>query len=311
MAGTTTRLGLRKPDPHPTTGDLINVTTDINDNADKIDAAINFHICTSGTRPVGANRWDGREIFETDTRRAYVWSASVADWLPLLIARTAAGPYLLNASTDTNGEGFNIRATAGTTQLWRSTVAVEGNPRFIQDAAGLMSWGAGSSAPDTTLYRSAADTLKTDDNMIVTGTLSVQGAAVVPFSSVFGSTTALTGTTTCTSATYINMPTGGSLAGFVKRRTDTAILIWMRINWFSTGTNTFGRFGVLVNGTDYDMDGVVTTDASKWLPSSSFVRIPPGVPAATYTLQGRWRRSGGTGTLTASDWWSMLAVEGL
>lgn len=40
---------------------------------------------------------------------------------------------------------------------------------------GTIEWGSGSASPDTNLYRSAANTLKTDDDLIVAGDLTVSG----------------------------------------------------------------------------------------------------------------------------------------
>lgn len=175
MATTTTRLLLRKPDPDPSTGDFINVVTDINNSMDKIDAAIGVTVCTSGTRPTGADRWDGREIYETDTRRNYMWNSSLATWLPLLVGRGTDGPYLLGQSTDTTGEGINSRGSATSANMWRSRVTSDANPRFTIQADGFMSWGPGSGAVDTTLGRNAAATLKVDDHLIVDGNLTVNG----------------------------------------------------------------------------------------------------------------------------------------
>jgi hypothetical protein len=40
---------------------------------------------------------------------------------------------------------------------------------------GILTWGDGTNNTDTNLYRSAADTLKTDDNLVVNGNLTVNG----------------------------------------------------------------------------------------------------------------------------------------
>lgn len=66
----TTRLGLRKPDPNPTTGDFVDVAQDLNANYDKVDAAIDT-VCTSSTRPT-TGLFVGKQIFETDTLRFLV-----------------------------------------------------------------------------------------------------------------------------------------------------------------------------------------------------------------------------------------------
>ena len=69
MATNTTKLGLIKPD----FVDVVDVS-DLNSNADDIDAAVGFTICTSATRP--AAPWTGQSIFETDTLTPYVWDGS-------------------------------------------------------------------------------------------------------------------------------------------------------------------------------------------------------------------------------------------
>lgn len=54
-------------------------------------------------------------------------------------------------------------------------ISTDTQPRLQIDAGGKHTWGAGgSTAGDTTLYRSAADTLKTDDAFIAAGGLTVK-----------------------------------------------------------------------------------------------------------------------------------------
>jgi hypothetical protein len=69
MATTTTKLGLIKPD----FVDVVDVS-ELNSNADDIDAAVGFAIVTSATRPSAP--WSGQVIFETDTGRSFVWDGS-------------------------------------------------------------------------------------------------------------------------------------------------------------------------------------------------------------------------------------------
>ena len=73
MATTTTRLGLTKPD----FVDVVDIS-DLNTNADEIDAAVGFTLCTNATRP--ASPWSGQVIFETDTGSSFVWDGSA--WQP-------------------------------------------------------------------------------------------------------------------------------------------------------------------------------------------------------------------------------------
>lgn len=175
MATQTTRLLLRKPDPNPSTGDFVNVVTDINDSMDKLDATAGKTVCTSGTRPTGADRWDGREIYETDTRRTYMWANAISTWLPLLVGRGTDGPYLFGQSTDTGGEGLNLRGTVTGADMLRIRSGSDTEARLVVEADGFHNWGSGSASGDTNLYRGGANLLKTDDSFSVGGDLTVTG----------------------------------------------------------------------------------------------------------------------------------------
>ena len=48
-------------------------------------------ICTSATRPTGANVWPGKEIFETDTSRSWIYTSG-ATWALTHWASTAGRP---------------------------------------------------------------------------------------------------------------------------------------------------------------------------------------------------------------------------
>lgn len=66
MASTTTRLGLRKPAP----SDAVDVTADLSNNYDVLDASIGIIVCTNATRP--SVPFVGLEILETDTGLTYL-----------------------------------------------------------------------------------------------------------------------------------------------------------------------------------------------------------------------------------------------
>lgn len=308
----TTKLLLRKPDPDPSTGDFVNATTDLNENWDKVDAAVGTFICTSGTRPTGSQRWDGREIFETDTLRRYMWSNSLAIWVPLLISRGSNGPYLLGTSTDTGGEGFNFSGSAATADFLRLRVGSEANPRFVLDADGTMGWGAGgASAVDTFLSRTAANEISTGtgDALKVSGDFvagSENGISVLAVSS---------GTDTTTSATYVNLAGTGATTSFsfVKRFAGTRIRIDFSATFYTTNVATGPSFAVLLNGTDYEVARLkgAAVLANSRLHTSGFRYIPSGIAAGTYTVQGRWRAldAGGTLTRDVNDWLCISARE--
>jgi microcystin-dependent protein len=68
-------------------------------------------------------------------------------------------------------------------------------PRLRVDAGGKHTWGAGgTTAGDTTLYRSAADTLKTDDAFIAAGGLTVKTIEIDPASASSGQVLQYNGT---------------------------------------------------------------------------------------------------------------------
>lgn len=70
MATTTTRLGLRKP----AGSDTVSVTTDLDNNYDKIDSSIGATPCTASTRP--STPFQGQLIYETDTKRLLAHNGS-------------------------------------------------------------------------------------------------------------------------------------------------------------------------------------------------------------------------------------------
>jgi hypothetical protein len=62
-----------------------------------------------------------------------------------------------------------ITGAAAGTDVVTTKVTADTQQRLIVDADGTHLWGSGSAAGDTNLYRSAADTLKTDDALHVAG----------------------------------------------------------------------------------------------------------------------------------------------
>lgn len=116
----TSRLGLVKPDPNPTTGDFVDITT-LNTDFDKIDAAVGAFPCTSATRPIAPNLWDGRVIRETDTRRMLVWNATQAVWDPV------NGPFLCSSGSRPPTPFVNMMIRETDTRrmyIWNATEAV-------------------------------------------------------------------------------------------------------------------------------------------------------------------------------------------
>lgn len=110
MSGTTTKLALYLPG-----GGLSGLITPdeqvdidkINDNMKKIDAAIGFVVCTSGTRP--ATPFTGQSIIESDTRNTMYWSG--ARWVPLDTVPNAASPAIRDVLYPTPVAGNSVLRT--------------------------------------------------------------------------------------------------------------------------------------------------------------------------------------------------------
>lgn len=130
MATNTTKLGLIKPDYV----DVVDIA-DLNSNADDIDAAVGFVICTSTTRP--STPWSGQSIFETDTGSSFVWDG--AAWQPaggggsIEISATApSSPQDGDLWWDSDNGNLYIYYDDGTSSQW---VAANGPQVFVGTAA--------------------------------------------------------------------------------------------------------------------------------------------------------------------------------
>lgn len=100
MPAFTTKLSLYKPGGGSTGTITPDETADIdkiNDDLDIIDAAVGAEICTSGTRP--STPYDGKIIFETDTKRFRTWRQSNTTWEAGATARGQLTRYLVTDLT--------------------------------------------------------------------------------------------------------------------------------------------------------------------------------------------------------------------
>ena len=163
MAGTyTSRTGkLYKP----AAGDDVNVTTDINNNMDNLDTyAMGFtEVLNSAARPTTV--WPGLCIYQTSDSTTWVSNGTVP----------ASGSWI-QIPNGTGSTVVNLSLAATGTDAITSKISADTTNRYVMNADGGMEWGAGgSSATDTTLRRSAANTLKTDDSFVAALNLGVGG----------------------------------------------------------------------------------------------------------------------------------------
>lgn len=91
-------------------------------------------------------------------------------------------PTFSGAPLFTGGPIF--QAAAAATTAVNARVSGDTNPRLTVGADGKLTWGSGAGAGDTTLYRSGADALATDDALTVAGLLTGSTGLTVNASAV-------------------------------------------------------------------------------------------------------------------------------
>jgi hypothetical protein len=89
----------------------------------------------------------------------------------VLVTR-ATGVALQVTPTATGGQGILTTGTDTTARAYQGNVSGDANIRYVAYVDGKQEWGAGTSARDTNLYRSAANVLTTDDAFTSVGLTS-------------------------------------------------------------------------------------------------------------------------------------------
>lgn len=165
MSDLTSRVSLYKP----AGGENVNVTTDLNNNLDKIDTNLNFRVVANATaRNAISPYWAGLNVRQTNDGTCWVSNGTApisASWDQIATANT----YITNlnvATPATGSSGFVLR-TQG-----------EGADRIRMRGDGQLIFGDGTNAPDTNIYRASANTLRTDDSFQVGGSLQAGGDLV-------------------------------------------------------------------------------------------------------------------------------------
>lgn len=149
--------------------------------------------------------------------------------------------------------------------------------------------------------------------------IELDGAVIVDGNllpnSVSGILPAAFGANTQTSASYGYLADGGGNlfnAAFTKVDDNSRIEVTLHVGCFTTALGTNVRWGVEVfnSGTTVDIASFFFNQASVHHQMSGSTIIS-GVPAGTYGVYPKWRRSAGAGTLTtdSNDWISMIVRE--
>lgn len=244
MSTNTSRLGLLKPDGSET----VNVGTQLNNNLDSLDLNMNFRVCTSTTRPSTA--YAGLSIRETDTGRCYVSNGSApvsASWVEV---------FSNGASFTLTGTSLcNLSGTASGTDKLATLVTGDSVDRFRLAANGRMEWGSGSATRDTNLYRSAANTLKTDDVFSAQVETTTSGATA----GTGWSLTSFTGRKTCgvCSVWLVLSRTGVTLTGDAQGNIADETMVTLPAGWIPPENTQviFDRSGVNLGGATIQDDG--------------------------------------------------------
>jgi hypothetical protein len=151
-------------------------------------------------------------------------------------------------------------------------------------------------------------------SMLVVGTIASVSTPHLPSS---GSISAIATTggalNDSTSNTFVNLGGTGSITSFsfTKRYSDSRIKVDMRASGYCITNLSIPEFGVLINGVDTAMFTLPAMSATSQRQANSAVKEISGVPAGVHTIQGRWRRSTGTGTIRrdGGDWLTISALE--
>lgn len=225
MSSNTTRVSLYKP----AGGEDINVTTDLNNNYDKIDTNLNFRVvANAAARNAITPFWAGLNVRETDTGKLYVSNGSApisGSWKAIPVQDSTfdadldlASGKQVNIGGVSSTASFAVINSAVGDDLISSRITGDTQSRYLVDSDGKTWWGpGGASTQDTNLYRSATNTLTTDDSLNVGVDLSVAGSAVVTGDLTVGgvgqtqyaantANQSATSTTTMANATNLSVP---------------------------------------------------------------------------------------------------------
>jgi hypothetical protein len=112
-----------------------------------------------------------------------------------------------------------------------------------------------------------------------------------------------------TSATYVDFPATSSFS-LTKIYAGTRLRVDVKVGAYANANVAATRMGVRIAGTDYDIAHFAFSEANVYRAWSGS-RFIPGIAAGAQTLQLRWYRFSGTGTLTSdgNSWLSFEAFE--
>lgn len=181
MATTTSRLGLHKPADDGS--EFVDVSVDLNQNLDKLDAVVGFVPTTSSTPP--GSPFAGMARQETDTGRAFYRNGDNNAWIQLLNAGSTFDSAIeltsgkrIGMGTTASGTNIDINAPSLLDSVLSYKIASDTYYRHILTSTGF-SLGSGIAVPDVAVFRSGPGTLSLTGNLDISGTLDVTGQSTL------------------------------------------------------------------------------------------------------------------------------------
>lgn len=169
-------------------------------------------------------------------------------------------------------QGMRVESDLSTRLAFSSFVTADAQVRFTFRTDGVLGWGDGTSVSDTNLYRSAVDTLKTDDAFIAGGTITgsnLSGTNTGDQTNITGNA----GTVTVVDAggdTTMWVMLAGSQTGSIAPMSDAGITFNATNNALTVaGLLTAGQFSGDLVGNISGNASTVTTNANLTGPITS------------------------------------------
>lgn len=228
MSSTTSRAAFYKP----AGGENVNVTTDLNNNWDKLDTNLNFRVAASATaRNAISPFWAGLAVRDTDTGKTWVSNGSApisASWSQIPNSGSsfdsdidiAAGKQFNSGGTSSTAN-FAAQNTATGDDLISGRISTDTQSRYLVDTDGKTWWGPGGvTTQDTNLYRDSTNVLATDDEFLIKGgNLILTSGGTAEMNAVPSATTTVASTTSETVIATYTASANDMIAGAVYKIT--------------------------------------------------------------------------------------------
>lgn len=217
MSSSTSRVSLYKPAGN----ENINVTTDLNNNWDKVDTNLGCRVAANAAaRNAITPFWAGMLVRDTDTGSVYVSNGTP----PI----SGSWTQVATAGASLSITGTNLLTLNGAVSTDNKLVGLQSgdsNNRFELCADGKMRWGTGGAGLDVVLSRTASSTIGTDsgDHLSVGGDLKLVNGTTI-YRNKLSATTTVQTTTTETAIGTLTIPANDAKVGAIYRITCWGIL---------------------------------------------------------------------------------------